>query len=151
MLVAVNDNFTYKTLANILFTTALENKLPDHLASTIKVVGFLITNKLTQSISTDLKGKITEKMLTISQLIMDEIDQECGFLKATTAEHSKHALTISDAAIKITLPTLNLVSSNQSFLAITKELQPAVQALSNASWGMFFDQFSITVTDQLTL
>ena len=38
VLVPVNDNFTYEMLANILFTTALENKLPNHLASTIQVV-----------------------------------------------------------------------------------------------------------------
>ena len=67
VLVAVNNNFTYETLANILFTTALKNKLPNHLASTIKAVGFLIINKPTQGISTDLSGKITEKMLLTNQ------------------------------------------------------------------------------------
>lgn len=69
-LVAVNDNFTYETLANILFTTALKNKLPDQLASMIKAVGFLIIHKLTRGISTDLIGKITEEMLT-NQLVID--------------------------------------------------------------------------------
>ena len=133
VLIAVNDNFTYETLANILFTTALENKLPDYLSSTIKAVGFLILNKLTHNIATDLIEKITEKMSMSNQPIMEELKRECDFLKVASAEHSKLVLNISVAVDKLTSSSLNLVASNQSFTSTVKEMQPSIQVLSSAT------------------
>lgn len=55
-LLAVNNNYTAETLANIVFNTALESKLLKIASSIIKAVGFLIIHKLNVNITTEINN-----------------------------------------------------------------------------------------------
>lgn len=126
------NNTTMTKLANILFTVALESKITEDIASTIKAVGFLMMHKLIENTSTVLATSITEKLATINAATNNSLKWECVFIKATTAEQSKHILSITDTIKTINACIHNLNASNLAVVTVTKELQPAIQAITDS-------------------
>ena len=81
-LIATDNNFTYKTLANILFNTAHKGKIPDLTASIIKAVGFLIMNKASSQISDELLNTLINKSLTAGQPLINDLEHKHDFIKS---------------------------------------------------------------------
>ena len=95
-LIATGNNFTYKTLANILFNTAHEGKIPNLTTSIIKAVGFLIMNKTSSQISDELSNTLINKSLTASQPLINDLECEHNFIKSIMAEQSKNMINLTN-------------------------------------------------------
>ena len=122
-LLAIDNNYTAETLANILFNTALKNKLPDITFSIIKAVGFLIIHKLNINISTEITSTIFKQLPTHNQSITNKLKYKSDFIKATTTEQSKLMLQLSNLIKTLNSTITNLNSTNQLITAITKDTQ----------------------------
>ena len=107
-LIAINENYTAVTLANILFNTVLKNKL-----STIRAVGFLIISKLAENTSMEISSTVTDQLMMLNQTITNKLNQECEFIKAITANQTRHILQLSESITKLNLSINNLDTTNQ--------------------------------------
>ena len=85
-LIAVNGNYMTNSLANILFTTVIENKIPNNAMSIIKAVSFLLLQNWLDYIIEGLQAAIVDKLSPITQSLTNNIDWECSFIKVTTSE-----------------------------------------------------------------
>lgn len=130
-LIATGNNFAYKTLANILFNTAHEGKIPDLTVSIIKVVGFLILNKASNTISDKLSNTLLNKLLTTSQPLINELEHECDFIKVTMTEQTKNMLNSANAIADLTTITQKLeVTRFLVSTTTTNNFQPLLKTLS---------------------
>lgn len=131
-LVAVNDNFTADTLANVLFSASHEGKLPEHTVSVMKAVGFLIVEKMNVAISEDLAVAVTEKLLEATQSVTKEIERDREFLKSASSEQAKYTQQIAEAAASLNTATQKLDTTTQTLATSTKDIQPAIAAITSA-------------------
>ena len=131
-LITINGNFSAPTLANVLFALSLDSNVPEATVSTIKVVGFLLLHKLTDNTSTDIVSAISHKLSSLNTTSITNIECECEFIKATTAEQAKHIIGISNTIDTINTSIRNLDSTSHTVASIAKEVQPIVNTLSSA-------------------
>ena len=124
VLIAINNNYTPESLANILFVMAIEGKIPEHVSSVIKVVGFLLMAKLADSSSAELVTTFTGKLLPISQSLIKDLESKCDFIKATAAKQSRHTLRLAEVITPLTTAAQSLKSTNQAIANASKEITP---------------------------
>lgn len=141
-LIAINENYTAVTLANILFNTVLKNKL-----STIRAVGFLIISKLAENTSMEISSTVTDQLMMLNQTITNKLNQECEFIKATTANQTRHIPQLSESITKLNLSINNLDTTNQFITAITKDIQPLTQTFNKTK---LYTTSLITSTKELS-
>ena len=128
-LIATGNNFTFKTLANILFNLALKGKIPDHYTSIIKAVSFLLLNKAINSMSKKLATTFLDKSLTIYQPLINELEREHNLIKAMAAEQTRHTLNLTNTIEKLTKISHKL----ETFATI----KPQVQTLAESTKTLF--------------
>ena len=97
-LTTTDDVLTTDLLGNILLKLPWEGQIPDHIASTIKVVRLLLVSKLNENTEPDHIALVTDKLLAANQKITEDLAQEWDFFKATVIKQSKHTLKIVEAA-----------------------------------------------------
>ena len=100
VLIAINDNYTPESLTNILFATAMEGKVPDHVSSIIKAVGFLLMDTMADSSLTELVEVFTDKILPVNQTLMKCLENEHEFIKATSVEQYKQTLKLAEQGVQ---------------------------------------------------
>ena len=85
-------------LVNILFKVVQEDRLPDHVAALIRAIGLLMVSKMYELTASDIAALITDKLNVVAQPLVSELAQERECLKALVADHSKHTLSLVEAA-----------------------------------------------------
>ena len=136
-LIALENNYNIETLANLLISTSFEARVPDHVASIICVVSFLMVGETQNTFAEELTATVAEKLLNASVQITKQIDHEREFLAASTASQAEQTQKITElmnSFIKVsrilTTTSHNLSSTANNITKSVTDFQPAIQALS---------------------
>lgn len=95
----------------------------------------------------EISSTVTDQLMMLNQTITNKLNQECEFIKAITANQTRHILQLSESITKLNLSINNLDTTNQFITAITKDIQPLTQTLNKTK---LYTTSLITSTKELS-
>ena len=139
-LIAVDNNYGMITLANLLITTSLEAKIPDHAANVIRAVAFLMMKESQNIFAEDLAVAIAEKVTSVSEHLNAQLDRERTFLEASATTQANHTQQLTDLVTSLTKTSQNITSSSQTISKSAEEITksatdilPSIQTISTTA------------------
>ena len=142
---AIDNNYGMITLVNLLITTSLEAKIPDHAANVMRAVAFLMMKESQNIFIEDLAVAIVEKVNWVSEHLNVQMDCKWTFLEASATMQANHTQQLSDLVTSLMKTPQDITSSSQ---IISKSAENITKSATNI---LPFTQTISTTANHVTL
>ena len=110
-LIALENNYSIETLANLLISMSFKARVPDHVASIMHVVSFLIIGKTQNTFAEELAATVVEKLLSATVQITKQIDHEQEFLTVSAANQAEQTQKLTELTNSFTIVSKTLTTT----------------------------------------
>ena len=110
-MIALENNYSIETLANLLISMSLKARVPDHVASIMHVVSFLIIGKTQNTFAEELAATVVEKLLSATVRITKQIDHEQEFLTVSAANQAEQTQKLTELTNSFTIVSKTLTTT----------------------------------------
>ena len=129
--ILAGEQYSRPKLADILFTLAVEAKIPADVKNAILAVAFLIEDTAEEDFASSLSSKIISKIDESLSSINNELDSAKKFLTATTSQQAEATISLQKAVDSFTSDVNKLTLAS---LKATETLDKHQQQLSEVDW-----------------
>ena len=96
-LITIDNNYDFKTLADLLITTTLDSKIPDQATNIIRAVTLLMVSKIQNKYTDEITSTAMEKLQTPTSNMLNQLKCKNKFLSASgtnQTNHTQHLLNL---------------------------------------------------------
>ena len=126
--ILAGEKYSKPKLADILFTVALTQKLPNDACSAIKAVAFLITDLAEQDFLATLANMIATQLNSSIDKLASGVASTKDFLDATTHQQAEATLALQESITRNTESSKLLANTTEELISSTSKQN------NNAEW-----------------